>query len=79
MAHGKVLRDLLHVFGVEEGVVAGFVWRTGRGERRGRSKERIHLGPRGHVMHFVGFTPWQRRTEHTRRMPTFSPPPASLW
>lgn len=34
MADGKVLRDLLHVLGVEEGVVAGFVWRTGRRGRR---------------------------------------------
>ena len=37
MADSKVLGDLLHVLGVEEGVIAGFVWRTGRGERRGRS------------------------------------------
>ena len=37
VADSKVLGDLLHVLGVEEGVIAGFVWRTGRGERRGRS------------------------------------------
>ena len=37
MADGKVLGDLLHVLGVEERVVAGFVWRRGRGESRGRS------------------------------------------
>ena len=37
MADSKVLGDLLHVLGVEEVVIAGFVWRTGRGERRGRS------------------------------------------
>jgi hypothetical protein len=30
MADGKVLGDLLHILRVEEGVVAGFIWRTGR-------------------------------------------------
>ena len=40
MADGKVLGDLLHVLGVEERVVAGFVWRRGRREGRGRSQER---------------------------------------
>ena len=37
VADGKVLGDLLHVLGVEERVVAGFVWRRGRRESRGRS------------------------------------------
>lgn len=37
VADSKVLGDLLHVFRVKEGVVAGFVWRVGGGERRGRS------------------------------------------
>lgn len=52
MADGKMLGDLLHVFRVKEGVVAGFVWRLGRGERRGRHRNRMNQVARWQVSSF---------------------------
>lgn len=78
MADGKMLGDLLHVLGVKEGVVAGFVWRSVKGERRGRHKNRMNRVDRWRGVFVLWVSlPFSRR-ERTRKKEGssfFFPPP----